>query len=87
MTLIACRLLNGGAGEGNDQEHARSIHLAARTALRDKIHMNEVSQRTADDVIDEIWDGLAAEWRTDDGGFWELGSPERKKKATESLTS
>ena len=88
MTLIACRLLDGSSGEELKPEQAKFIHLAARTALRDKIHLNEVSQRTADEVIDEIAQGLAAEWGTADGEFWELGSPERqKKKDTESLTS
>lgn len=88
MTLIACRLLNGYPGEGHEQERTRFIQMAARTALRDKIHLNEVSQRTPDDVLDEIWEGLAGEWRTDDGAFWEVGSPERlKKNAARSLTS
>ena len=88
MTLIACQLLNGVSGNMPREERTRFIHLAARTALRDKIHLNEVSQRTADEVIDEIAQGLAAEWRGDDKEFWELGSPERQKKKTgENLRS
>ena len=62
--------------------------MAANSALRDKMWLNEVSDRKVDDVIDEIWSNLADESKIDDGESWQfsLQGDVKKKRAT-GLTS
>jgi hypothetical protein len=50
--------------------------------------LNEVSDRSLDDVIDEIWSELAGESAIDDGGSWQLSlQSDVKKKRGAGLTS
>ena len=78
MVFIARQLL-----DFSDRAEAERAHLAcssALMALRDKIWLNETTSRAPDDVIQEIWQGLAEEWHSPEGEFWELGTPNELKK-------
>ena len=66
--------------DGTEAERAHLACSSALMALRDKIWLNETTSRAPDDVIQEIWQGLAEEWRTPEGEFWELGDPNELKK-------
>ena len=89
MTLVALQLLansNGGTGQ-----HDRStlIRMAAHTALRDKIRLNDVSERRVDDVIDDIWKTIASELSIDDNKYWQADWQDelKKKQRGNRLTS
>jgi MoxR-like ATPase len=86
MVFIARQLL-----DFSDETEAERAHLAlasALMALRDKIWLNETTSRAPDDIIQEVWQGLAEEWYTSEGEFWDLGDPNELKKTTRSqLTS
>lgn len=78
MVFIARQLLD--FSDGAEAERAHLAFSAALMALRDKIWLNETTSRAPDDIIQEIWQGLAEEWRTPEGEFWELGDPNEVKK-------
>lgn len=80
MVFIARQLLD--FSDGAEAERARLAFSSALMALRDKIWLNETTGRAPDDIIQEIWQGLAEEWRTSEGEFWELGDPNELKKNT-----
>lgn len=88
MTLVAIQLLanNNGAGQ---HERSALIRMAAHTALRDKIRLNDVSERGADDIIDDIWMAIASELPIGDSKFWQadLHDDLKKKQQGTRLTS
>ena len=88
MTLLGMQLLTDSEAESKIQGRSELIRMAAHAALRDKMWLNEVSDRTVDDVIDEIWSNLADESKIDDGESWQLSLPsDLKKKRGAGLTS
>lgn len=88
MTLLGIQLLTDSEAESKIQGRSELICMAAHAALRDKMWLNEVSDRTVDDVIDEIWSNLADESKIDDGESWQLSLPgDLKKKRGAGLTS
>jgi MoxR-like ATPase len=78
MVFIARQLLD--FSDGIETERAHLALSAALMALRNKIWLNETTRRTPDDIIQEIWQGLAEQWYTPEGEFWELGNPNELKK-------
>jgi metal-responsive CopG/Arc/MetJ family transcriptional regulator len=73
-------LLTDSEAESKRQGRSELIRMAAHAALRDKMWLNEVSDRRVDDVIDEIWSNLADESKIDDGESWQLSLQDDKKK-------
>ena len=45
----------------------QNILIAARMALSNKIWLNEMSRKTADEIIEEIWNHLKARYKTASG--------------------
>ena len=42
----------------------RNILMAARMALSNKIWLNEMTRKTADEIVEDIWNGVKARYRT-----------------------
>jgi MoxR-like ATPase len=80
MVVVARRLLGTLDGETGGDARRRLVLAAALTALRDKVWLNETTNRSADEILDEIWNGLAEEWQSAEGDFWEWGDPSEIKK-------
>lgn len=88
MTLVAIQLLANNNGVGQ-HECSALIRMAAHTALRDKIRLNDVSERGVDDVIDDIWMAIASELPIGDSKFWQVDLQDdlKKKQQGTRLTS
>ncbi len=87
-TLLGLQLLADSQADSETQSRSELVRMAAHAALRDKMWLNEVSDRSVDDVIDEIWSELAGESAIDDGGSWQLSlQSDVKKKRGTGLTS
>jgi hypothetical protein len=87
-TLLGLQLLADSQAGSETQSRSELVRMAAHAALRDKMWLNEVSDRSLDDVIDEIWSELAGESAIDDGGSWQLSlQSDVKKKRGAGLTS
>lgn len=80
MTLVALQLLTNNDGGTRHYDRPVLIRMAAHTALRDKIRMNDVSERRVDDVIDDIWMAIATESSIDDNKFWQADLQDSLKK-------
>lgn len=80
MVVVARRLLEALDGDPGEDARRRLVLAATLTALRDKIWLNETTSRFADEILEEIWKGLAEEWRSAEGEFWEWGDPNELKK-------
>jgi MoxR-like ATPase len=89
MTLVALQLLANSDGGTGRCDHSALIRLAAHAALRDKIRLNDVSERKVDDVIDDIWGAIASELLIDDDKFWQADWQDalKKKRQGVGLTS
>ncbi|MBI2994753.1 MAG: MoxR family ATPase [Gammaproteobacteria bacterium] len=85
MTLVAMQLLANHKGGAGMENRSGLIRMAAHAALRDKIRLNDVSERRADDVIDDIWTALAAELPMDANEFWQVGLRDGVKKKPEEM--
>jgi hypothetical protein len=59
--------------------------MAAHAALRDKIRLNDVSERKVDDVIDDIWAAIASEISIDDDKFWQADLQDALKKKPQAV--
>jgi len=42
----------------------QNILIAARMALSNKIWLSEMTQKTADEIVEDIWNSLKAHYRT-----------------------
>jgi MoxR-like ATPase len=88
MALLGVQLLADSEADSDTQGRSELIRMAAHAALRDKMWLNEVSDRRLDDVIDEIWSELADESAIDDSESWQLSlQDDVKKKRGAGLTS
>lgn len=88
MSLIAAQLLLNDEQSSAAEPRTALVQMAARAALRDKIRLNDVIERNADTVIDEIWADLAAEHSIENDDYWRLAAADAKKKQPETrLTS
>ena len=89
MTLVALQLLANSSGGTSQKDRSTLIRMAAHTALRDKVRLNDVSERKVDDVIDDIWATIASEVSIDDNQFWQADWQEelKKKRSKVRLTS
>ena len=76
MVLIARQLLEFGNGAAG----ARPAFASAVMALRDKIWLNETTSRSPEDVLQEIWHGVADALQASEGELSDLGGPDVKKK-------
>jgi len=83
MALLAAQLLADSDPETETDGRSELVLMAAHAALRDKMWLNEVSDRRLDDVIDEIWGELAAESAIDDAESWQLSLQGDLKKKVE----
>lgn len=89
MTLVALQLLANSDGGTSQNDRSTLIRMAAHTALRDKVRLNDVSERKVDEVIDDIWATIASEISIDDKQFWQADWQEelKKKRSRVRLTS
>ena len=89
MTLVAMQLLVNNIGGTGQRDRSALIRMAAHAALRDKIRLNDVSERKVDDVIDDIWAAIASELSIDDDKFWQADWQDalKKKPQADQLTS
>jgi len=89
MTLVALQLLANSHDGAGQQDRSLLIRMAARTALRDKVRLNDVSERRVDEVIDEIWTTIASELSINDNKYWQADWQEelKKKPPAKQLTS
>lgn len=87
MTLLGIQLLANGNAGSELGTRSEVIRMAARAALRDKIRLNEVSDRRVDEVIDDIWGEFVTEAKIDDDA-WQFSLEDGvKKKRRAELTS
>jgi MoxR-like ATPase len=86
MSLLGLQLLVDSEAEIQPQTYSELIRMAAHAALRDKMWLNEVSDRKLDDVIDDLWDELASESDIDDDDAWRIELDDIKKKGGAGLT-
>ena len=80
MTLVTLQLLANNDGGSHHYQSSELIRMAAHSALRDKIRLNDVSERKVDDVIDDIWGAVATELSIDDDDFWQVDLKDILKK-------
>ena len=89
MTMVAMRLLaNNDDGIGQN-DRSELVRMAAHAALRDKVRLNDVSERRVDDVIEDVWTALASELCIAGNEYWRLDMRDvaKKKAAGLRLTS
>lgn len=88
MVLIARQLRHHLDADLSSEELHRIVFPAALTALRDKVWLNETTSRSPDDVIEEIWQGLAERWQRDGSEGGDLTDVyDLKKKPSEIQSS
>jgi MoxR-like ATPase len=85
MTLVAMQLLANSYGGTERRDYSALIRMAAHAALRDKIRLNDVSERKVDDVIDDIWAAIASEISIDDDKFWQADLQDALKKKPQAV--
>lgn len=82
MALLAAPLLVHNRAYTGGKSDSELLRVAAHAACRDKVRVSEVCERSADEILDDIWNHYAAEAGIVDASLWSLAPlTDGKKKA------
>lgn len=84
MALLAIQLLSQNRTYTENKSDTQLLRVAAHAAFRDKIRVNEVCDRSADDVLSDIFDRFVEELNISDESLWGFDPLSDGKKKRQS---